>query len=40
MKHLYPGELYDVGGYRLHMFCKGEAKPGILNVILESGGRK
>lgn len=31
---LPPGELIDVGGYRLHLFCRGKGKP---TVILESG---
>jgi pimeloyl-ACP methyl ester carboxylesterase len=29
-----PGEMIDMGGYRLHLFCQGEGKP---TVILESG---
>jgi pimeloyl-ACP methyl ester carboxylesterase len=29
-----PGELIDVGGYGLHLFCQGEGRP---TVILESG---
>jgi pimeloyl-ACP methyl ester carboxylesterase len=29
-----PGELIDMGGYRLHLFCQGEGTP---IVILESG---
>jgi pimeloyl-ACP methyl ester carboxylesterase len=29
-----PGELYDVGGYRLHLYCTGEGSP---TVILEAG---
>lgn len=29
-----PGELHDVGGYRLHLSCTGEGAP---TVILESG---
>jgi len=29
-----PGELYDVGGYRLHLYCAGEGSP---TVILEAG---
>lgn len=29
-----PGQLIDVGGYRLHLYCQGEGKP---TVILESG---
>ena len=34
---LYPGKLYDVGGYRLHMFCMGVSKPGIPSILLETG---
>ncbi len=29
-----PGELYDVGDYRLHLYCTGEGSP---TVILEAG---
>ena len=29
-----PGELYEVGNYRLHLFCTGEGSP---TVILEAG---
>ncbi len=29
-----PGELYDIGGYRLHLHCAGEGSP---TVVLESG---
>ena len=29
-----PGQLYDIGGYRLHMLCQGEGEPA---VILDSG---
>lgn len=29
-----PGEMIDVGDYRLHLYCQGEGKP---TVILESG---
>jgi pimeloyl-ACP methyl ester carboxylesterase len=34
--HLYPppGQLVDVGGYRLHLYCIGEGSP---TVILEAG---
>jgi pimeloyl-ACP methyl ester carboxylesterase len=34
---LYPGGLYDVGGYRLHLFCMGESKKGTPTVLFESG---
>lgn len=35
-----PGQLVDVGGYRLHFYCTGESAPGAPTVILEtmSGG--
>ncbi len=33
-KYPPPGELYDVGDYRLHLFCTGEGSP---TVILEAG---
>jgi pimeloyl-ACP methyl ester carboxylesterase len=29
-----PGELYDVGGYRLHLHCEGEGSPP---VVMDSG---
>ncbi len=29
-----PGDLYDVGGYRLHLYCTGEGSP---TVVLEAG---
>jgi pimeloyl-ACP methyl ester carboxylesterase len=32
-----PGRLVDVGGWRLHLNCTGEAKPGEPRVILEAG---
>jgi pimeloyl-ACP methyl ester carboxylesterase len=32
-----PGQLVDVGGYRLHLHCIGTAKPGSPTVILEAG---
>ena len=31
-----PGQRIDVGGYRLHIYCLGEANPGSPTVILES----
>lgn len=34
---LYPGSLYDVGGYRLHLFCMGKSKSGTPTVLFESG---
>jgi pimeloyl-ACP methyl ester carboxylesterase len=33
-KYPPPGELYDVGDYRLHLYCTGEGSP---TVILEAG---
>jgi pimeloyl-ACP methyl ester carboxylesterase len=33
-----PGQLIDVGGYRLHIHCTGTADPGSPTVILEAGG--
>src|SRR6185503_2974176 len=32
-----PGKLVDVGGWRLHLYCTGEARPAQPTVILESG---
>jgi pimeloyl-ACP methyl ester carboxylesterase len=32
-----PGQLVDVGGYRLHLQCRGTAHPGSPTVILEAG---
>jgi pimeloyl-ACP methyl ester carboxylesterase len=32
-----PGRLIDVGGWRLHLNCAGEGKPGQPTVILEAG---
>jgi pimeloyl-ACP methyl ester carboxylesterase len=32
--HLAPGQLVDVGGYRLHLYCAGSGTP---TVVLESG---
>ncbi len=36
--YLPPGQLVDVGGYRMHMQCSGTAQPGGPTVILEAGG--
>jgi pimeloyl-ACP methyl ester carboxylesterase len=36
--YLPPGQLVDVGGYRLHLHCSGTAQPGSPTVILEAGG--
>ncbi len=33
-KYPTPGELYEVGDYRLHLYCTGEGSP---TVILEAG---
>lgn len=32
-----PGRLVDIGGWRLHLHCTGEAKPGQATVVLEAG---
>ena len=32
-----PGRLVDVGGWRLHLSCTGEARPSQPTVILEAG---
>ena len=32
-----PGHLVDVGGWRLHLHCTGEAQPGQPTVVLEAG---
>jgi pimeloyl-ACP methyl ester carboxylesterase len=32
-----PGRLVDVGGWRLHLNCTGEVRPGQPTVILEAG---
>lgn len=32
-----PGRLIDVGGYRLHLYCMGDATDGSPTVILETG---
>jgi len=32
-----PGRLVDIGGWRLHLYCTGEAKPLQPTVILEAG---
>ena len=32
-----PGRLVDVGGWRLHLHCTGEARPSRPTVILEAG---
>lgn len=32
-----PGRLVDVGGYRLHIWCVGEPRPGVPPVLFDSG---
>jgi pimeloyl-ACP methyl ester carboxylesterase len=32
-----PGQLFDVGGYRLHLYCTGENSDGQPTVVLETG---
>ena len=32
-----PGQMVDVGGYRLHILCTGTAQPNAATVILEAG---
>ncbi len=32
-----PGQLVDIGGYRLHIQCLGSVHPGVATVILEAG---
>src|SRR5688500_2749972 len=32
-----PGQMVDVGGYRLHLYCVGENVEGSSTVILEHG---
>src|SRR5439155_17342674 len=34
---LAPGKLVDVGGWRLHLNCTGDARPSQPTVILEAG---
>ena len=36
-KYPAPGQLVDLGGYRLHIYCMGENKEGSPTVILEQG---
>jgi pimeloyl-ACP methyl ester carboxylesterase len=35
--YLPPGQMVDVGGYRLHLYCEGENVEGSPTVILEHG---
>ncbi|MCX6032214.1 MAG: alpha/beta fold hydrolase [Chloroflexi bacterium] len=32
-----PGQMVDVGGYRLHINCQGESQPGGPTVVMEAG---
>src|SRR5580765_7019136 len=32
-----PGRMIDIGGWRLHLYCVGEARPSQPTVILEAG---
>ena len=32
-----PGRLVDIGGWRLHLYCTGDASPGQPTVVLEAG---
>lgn len=36
-KYPAPGQLIDIGGYRLHLYCMGELADGSPTVILEQG---
>jgi len=36
-KYPAPGQLIDVGGYRLHLYCMGDPTDGSPTVILEQG---
>lgn len=36
-KYPAPGQLIDIGGYRLHLYCMGEPKDGSATVVLEQG---
>ncbi len=35
--HPPPGDLIDVGGYRLHIQCQGEERPGVPTIVIETG---
>ena len=35
--HAAPGRMIDIGGWKLHLNCTGEAKPSQATVILEAG---
>jgi pimeloyl-ACP methyl ester carboxylesterase len=32
-----PGDMIDIGGYRLHIHCQGDESPGVPTVIVETG---
>jgi len=36
-KYPAPGQLIDIGGFRLHLYCIGDSKNGSPTVILEQG---
>jgi len=36
-KYPAPGQLIDIGGYRLHLYCMGEPTDGSPTVVLEQG---
>lgn len=36
-KYPPPGELYDMGGFKLHLYCTGEHQAGQPTVVLEAG---
>lgn len=36
-KYLAPGQMVDIGGYRLHLYCMGKPTHGSSTVILEQG---
>jgi pimeloyl-ACP methyl ester carboxylesterase len=38
--HPPPGQMVDMGGYRLHIHCQGADKPGVPTVLLEAGARE
>jgi pimeloyl-ACP methyl ester carboxylesterase len=39
-KYPPPGQMVDVGGYRLHINCQGVSEPGVPTVVLEAGARE
>jgi pimeloyl-ACP methyl ester carboxylesterase len=36
-KYPPPGQMVDVGGYQLHINCRGRSKPGVPTVVLLAG---